>query len=222
MRARAGAVRAARPRTYLKAEDRRAQILGVAKHLFARRGYRVANVADICQAAHIGRGTLYQYFANKRAVLLALMEDLQARIERVLRARPKLDEVPGGARVPVELIVRFCRKRLREVLDAVFVDEPTFRLILRDARGLDGAVDQIIGLIDNLVLQALETDLQAAQAAGILRAGDCRRMARYLIGGTEKLVLDALAQDAPIDLDTIVTEVVDLELFGILSKEVAR
>ena len=51
---------------------RRAQILDVAKRDFVRRGYHVANVADICKEAQIGRGTLYQYFGNKRAVMLAL------------------------------------------------------------------------------------------------------------------------------------------------------
>src|SRR5207245_3033952 len=111
-----------------------------------------------------------QYFENKRAVLLALMAELQARIAAVLAARPRVGEIPGGARVPIELVVQFCRRRLREVLDAVFVDEATLRLVLRDARGLDGAVDEILALVDRLVLDALEADLTAAQAAGVLRA----------------------------------------------------
>src|SRR3954447_18238183 len=77
-----------RRRTYLRADVRRAQILDVAKDVFSRRGYRLANVADICAAARIGRGTLYQYFANKQDVLLALMEDLATRVRQVLDQRP--------------------------------------------------------------------------------------------------------------------------------------
>ena len=42
----------------------------------------------------------------------------------------------------VALIVSFCRARLREMLAAVFADEETLRLLLRDARGLDGVVER--------------------------------------------------------------------------------
>jgi AcrR family transcriptional regulator len=211
-----------RLRTYLRADARRAQILDVAKAVFVRRGYHVANVADICKAARIGRGTLYQYFDNKQAVMLALMEEVAARVGRILDERPRIGPVPGVQKAPVEMIVAFCRKRLRELLDAVFIDEPTLRLILRDARGLDGAVDRVIATIDRLVLRAMEADLKAAQDARLLRRGSPRLIARYLLGGVEKMVLTALADDEPIDLQSIVDVAVEIELFGILHEEVRR
>jgi AcrR family transcriptional regulator len=211
-----------RRRTYLKADVRRAQILEVAKDLFARRGYRVANVADICEAAHIGRGTLYQYFDNKQAVLLALMEDLAERVRRLLEERPKVAAIPGADRAPPELIVAFCKGRLRAVLDAVFIDESTLRLVLREARGLDGAVDQVITLIDELLIAAMVDDIRAAQSAGIVRKGDPVMIARFLLGGVEKVVLSALLVDTPVDLDGICQTAVELELFGILNVEKRR
>lgn len=210
-----------RRRTYLKADVRRRQILDVAKDVFARRGYRVANVADICEAARIGRGTLYQYFDNKQAVLLALMEDLATRVRRILEERPKIGQLPASpGRPPVEMIRAFCGKRLRQLLDAVFVDEQTLRLILRDARGLDGAVDQVIAMIDALVLGAMVEDTRAAQKAGYVRKGDPEMIARFMLGGVEKLVLHALAGDGPVDLDQIVALTIELELLGILKEEV--
>src|SRR5205823_2480480 len=51
-------------RSYLSGEDRRAQILDVARRLFAQEGYHDANIEDICREAGIARGTLYQYFEN--------------------------------------------------------------------------------------------------------------------------------------------------------------
>jgi AcrR family transcriptional regulator len=213
-------VRRRRRRTYLRAEDRRAQILDVAKDVFSRRGYHLANVADICKAARIGRGTLYQYFENKRAVLVAIMEDLAARVGRVLDERPALAGVPGWRRAPVELIVDFCEKRLRELLDAVFVDEATLRLVLREARGIDGGLDALTAKIDKLILAALEADLCTAEAMGLVRTGDQRLVAQYLLGGVEKIVMAALAVDEPVDLDRIVRAAVQIELFGILNLEV--
>jgi AcrR family transcriptional regulator len=211
-----------RQRTYLRADARRAQILDVAKRVFVRRGYHVANVADICKEARIGRGTLYQYFDNKRAVMLALMEELAARVARVLDERPTLGPVPGASKAPIEMIVAFCRKRLREVLDAVFVAEASLRLILRDARGLDGGVDEVIATIDQLVLRAMERDIKIAQELRLIRRGNPRLIARYLLGGVEKMVLTALHNDEPVDLGLIVDMAVDIELFGILHEEVRR
>ncbi len=211
-----------RQRTYLRADARRAQILGVAKNVFARRGYHVANVADICKAAHIGRGTLYQYFENKRAVMVALMEEIESRVGQVLAARPRVAALTDVDRVPRAVVAAFCRKRLRELLDAVFIDEATLRLVLREARNLDGSVDKVIAGIDELVLESLEADLRAAQRAGVMRPVNIKLTARYIVGGVEKMVLTALGEDEPVDLDAKVPAAVERAMFGLHTDEVRK
>jgi AcrR family transcriptional regulator len=215
-------LKASRRRTYLKAADRRAQILDVAKKVFTRRGYRDANVSDICSEARIGRGTLYQYFQNKHDVLLTLMSDLSERVAAVLRSRPRIDALPAGTKPSVQLVRGFCQRRLKDLLAAIFIDEPTLRLLLRDGRGHDGTVDRIIAAIEAQVSSGLEADLRAAQKAGYLRRGEIRLIARYILGGIEKLVLTALINDEAIDLEAIVELAVDIELFGILKPEALK
>jgi AcrR family transcriptional regulator len=214
-------------RTYLRADDRRAQILKVAKDVFASRGVREANVADICEAAQIGRGTLYQYFDNKRDVLLAVIDGICERVAATLARRAPVAAIPGVEKAPLEMILAFCTRRVRELLDAVLEDEATLRLVLRDARGLDVGVDELLARIDALLLDAMEADIRAAQAAGLARPGvDARLAAQFVLGGVEKVVLSALARpgDAPVDLDAIVRATVELELFGLLAhrQEVPR
>ena len=210
-----------RRRSYLPADARRAQLLDAAKRVFARRGYPAANIADICQEARVARGTLYQYFRNKRDVLIALLDDVGARVAVVLAERPKV-AVPRGAAMPVDLIVTFCRARLREMLAAVFADEQTLRLLLRDARGLDGVVDRAIDKIDGMILREMEADIRAAQAGRIMRKVPPKLAARYLLGGVEKMILAAIAADEAIDVGAIVDTAVELQLFGILHEEVRR
>ena len=210
-----------RPRAYLRADVRRAQILAAAKRIFARRGYHAVNIEDICKEARIARGTLYQHFDNKHDVMLALMQELAARVAEVLETRPQLSP-PRVDAAPLALVVEFCKQRLRQLLDAIFVDEPTLRLILREARNLDGALDRVMADIDRLLLRALEADLGAAQEAGFLRRGDTKLIARYILGGVEKMVLSALEGDEPVELAAIVELAVEIELFGILSEEVRR
>jgi AcrR family transcriptional regulator len=209
-----------RRRTYLRAADRRAQILEVAKRVFARRGYHVANVADICKGAKIGRGTLYLYFENKTDVLRAVMQDVYERVDRLIAERPAVAEIPGVNRAPLPMIVSFVKRRLGDMLDAVFVDAPTLRLILRDARGLDGTVDRVIAKIDERVLAAMVEDTRTAQAAGIIRKGDARLMSQFVLGGVEKMVLLALSGEAPVDLPALIDTAVEIQLFGLLTEEV--
>jgi hypothetical protein len=118
------------------------------------------------------------------------------------------------------MVATFTARRMREVLDAVFIDEATLRLVLRDARGLDGAVDKLIARIDAILLDAMTKDLAIAQKAGILRAGPSRHIARYLLGGMEKMILSALTDDEPLDVDELVKIAVEIELYGLLTEEV--
>jgi AcrR family transcriptional regulator len=204
-------------RTYLRADQRKQQILAVAKDVFARLGVREANVADICEAAKIGRGTLYQYFENKNDLLRAVMDGIGDRIVDTVAKRPTVASLPGLSGAPVEMIVAFCTRRVRQILDVIFEDQATLRLVLREAHGLDGAVDQALARIDTVMLGAMEADMRAAQAAGLLRADlDPQLAARFVLGGVEKVVLTALAGDTPVDLEPIVKATVEIQLFGML------
>ena len=53
---------------------RRTQILMGAAQVFAEKGFHRATTKEIATAAGISEGTIYNYFSNKRELLVALME----------------------------------------------------------------------------------------------------------------------------------------------------
>lgn len=62
------------PRTPVQARSRekRAELLRWAEKLFVERGYAATTADDIASAAGVSVGTFYNYFRNKRQILLAL------------------------------------------------------------------------------------------------------------------------------------------------------
>lgn len=63
--------------------DRTSRILAAASRLFRETGYGAIRIEDIAQAAEVSVGTLYNYFANKGDLLLAIVS---MEVEEVLQA----------------------------------------------------------------------------------------------------------------------------------------
>jgi AcrR family transcriptional regulator len=208
---------AATRRTYKPADARREQILDCALRVFSQKGYHGASIADICASAGIARGTLYQYFEDKRDVLVALADRITRRITDAVAKRPVL-AIPEGF-VPTEAqAIRFVEARAAEILRIVFEDALTTRLILRAGRGADGVVDDILRRIDSELLGVIENDLTESIRAGVLRPLDVKLVARFFLGGLEKVVLMYLDEDRPIDVEALAHEAAVLEMCGALAR----
>src|ERR687898_2583792 len=60
----------------LLAAARRGQILEAARRVFAERGFRRATTREVARAAGISEGTIYNYFEDKDALLMAILDRL--------------------------------------------------------------------------------------------------------------------------------------------------
>ncbi len=60
----------------LPAEQRRRQLLDVARDVFAERGFHATAMDDIAVVAGVTKPVLYQHFDNKRALFLELLDDV--------------------------------------------------------------------------------------------------------------------------------------------------
>lgn len=72
------------------ADGREAQLLAIARRLFAQKGYDATSLRDIAEAAQITKAALYYYFPNKDALyervviesMAALLAEAQAAVSR--------------------------------------------------------------------------------------------------------------------------------------------
>ena len=71
-----------------------ARLVAAAREAFAQHGYAGVNVADICSAADVAKGTFYRYFDSKEAIFLAAA---RSTVEAV---GEQLDELPASMSEP--------------------------------------------------------------------------------------------------------------------------
>ena len=204
--------------SYMRSEARQRQILSCAKRVFAHRGFHAANVSHICAEAGIGRGTLYQYFTSKHAVLTAILRETLDRVRALMEFQSR--QFVTWSR-PEELtrmqVMRFSARQLRHILGVVFDDDDSMRILLREAVGLDVEIEKLLGEIDTTLIAIVERDFVRAQDHGITRPLDARMVATMVVGAIEKLALAALRGDAPVDLDKLAEEATKLHAIGTLS-----
>jgi TetR/AcrR family fatty acid metabolism transcriptional regulator len=201
-------------RTHLQADDRRDQILDCALEVFARKGFHEASIADICAPARIARGTLYQYFKDKRDVLAALIDRIVSRIIDAIRQWPPF-ELPPGAAWTEEDNVAFIEARCSQIMQVVFADADTASLILRMARGT-GFAREALARIDEHVVGAIEADVRAAMDRGVVRPLEPQVVAQFIVGGIEKIVVGALDAGRAPDFARVTREIAVLLSCGLL------
>lgn len=162
----------------------RAQLLRVARDLFAERGYAGVGTEEIVARANVTRGALYHHFADKKALFRAVHEEL----ERELMA--SIGDQIAGIADPWELTVT----GVRAFLDAC-TDDALRQIALIDAPAVLGweewrEIDARYGL--GLVTLALRNGMEA----GVFREREVEPLAHVLIGAmTEAGLMVANASD---------------------------
>ena len=154
----------------------RALILETAVSLFAEHGVANVNMADIAQAAGVGKGTLYRRYANKAELSLALMDTQMREFQEAMLGRMRQQSEQGISKLA----------QLDQFLDALvyFVDRHNPLLCVVQSEGLLAGMGEqerqrphfwqhmtISGLLQGAIQDGdLPSDLDVAYTADALLA----------------------------------------------------
>lgn len=72
-------------------EARRNQIIDAAYRCFAEKGFQKATMRDICKAANLSVGAVYNYFRSKDDIIAASVEEDQRRIAEMISSAASAD-----------------------------------------------------------------------------------------------------------------------------------
>ncbi|MBD8043103.1 TetR family transcriptional regulator [Arthrobacter sp. Sa2BUA2] len=116
-------ITAARSRPRMTGTQRRAQLIGVARSLFALRGLEGATIEDIAAGAGVSKPVVYEHFGSKEALYT---EVVNSEFDRLLAAVTEALGADAGPRVLLE-------RAAYSLLDYIENHTDGFRILVRDA-----------------------------------------------------------------------------------------
>ena len=191
---------------------RRADVLGAARRLYARKGYQKTAMVEIAQASELAVGTLYQLFPSKEAILRGLLEDRMD--ELVARIRAAVDEHAD------------VRDQLRRIVETQLVfardNADILRLYLSGWIGYDTRIRQRFGdRIDaryERYFAVLATVFKRGVETGALAPRSPRQLAVALAGLIHAVIRRGL-RERRMDFTAEGEALLDVLLHGVLPRE---
>ena len=168
------------------------RILDAAASCVLAYGVDRVTLAEIARRAGVSRPTVYRRWPDTRAVLASL---LTARIVGVLRDIPSRS---GGRDALVERIVAVAeRLRHDEVVMSVFHSAPELAMVY---------IAERLGTSQQILIDAVAAELQAAQGDGSVRAGDPRQLAAMCLLITQSTIQSAQIVEPILNADALAVE----------------
>lgn len=143
----------------MTASERRTQLVGVAKGVFAELGYDGASVEEIAARAKVSKPVVYEHFGGKEGLYAVVVDRESARLLEMIAARlgPDIaarEQVQGSAMA---------------FLDYIEADPDGFRVLTRDSpsgsQGVSGG--SMAGLLSDVAAKAEEVLARFFAASGL-------------------------------------------------------
>jgi AcrR family transcriptional regulator len=205
------------PRWQRQPKARPDQILDAALKVFRAKGFMAARMDAIAQQAGISKGTIYLYFKSKNAVLEALIDRAITPIARQLETMA--EHAPQGPVTPVlKAMLSFAANNLEApatcAVPMLVINEagrfPELASLYRKH-----VIDVVLGATSGLIARGMQS--------GEFRKLDPEYATRTLVAPVlMQLVWNdvfVLADDPPIDADTLINQHFEIFLNGILPRQ---
>lgn len=184
----------------LTAAARREQLLDVALDVFARHGYHETSMNGVADAAGITKPVLYQHFASKRELYLALIDEAGRRLLQAV-TDADLGSSDGRRRTELGFIAYF---------NWVHDDHDAFQLLFGGGSRRDPEFDRAAARYTALVADAIEPLITAD-----IESEHRRMLAHAIVGLAEGVSRHLLRSGNNFHPDVVARQVSDLAWAGL-------
>jgi AcrR family transcriptional regulator len=169
--------RPARRRIRLETDQRRAQLLELAKASFSTRSYDEVSIDDLAREARISKGLLYHYFPTKRDLYVAGLSEIASELVAAITGVPENLTPPERVRASLDAYLTHIQRHSRAFVSLM--------------RGGIGSDPEVAAVVDSVRTRLFEGFLVGSPFAGVF-TGDARfeTAVRGWLGFVEAATLD--------------------------------
>jgi AcrR family transcriptional regulator len=184
----------------LPAAARREQLLSVALDVFARQGFHGTAMSEVAEAAGVTKPVLYQHFASKRELYLALLEEVGQRL------RDAIEHATREAGSPRDQVERGYLAYFTWVAE----DHQAFRLLFGSGARRDEEFAEAVRRFEDAVAAAIAPLIQAD-----IDADHRATLAHALVGIAESTSRRLVTAGADFDPQVVARQVAGLAWAGL-------
>jgi AcrR family transcriptional regulator len=198
MSARSGSAAARRESTRLRIKE-------TARAIFAQKGFDAANVSDIVSKLGLAQGTFYYHFSDKKSILVEMLNDFFTRVKKLASSWARTEDTGS------EAAALFART----VATILYENRDIAAIIRRESHNPDMEIRRMIKDFYGYLYRQTALGLELGIRLGVVRKLDTHIAAVALIGMIEEVVGEQLEIGKPVDIESVVQEISELQNYGI-------
>jgi AcrR family transcriptional regulator len=167
---------------------RREQIVGAATRVFAEKGFRRSTTREVARAAGVSEGTIYNYFEDKDALLLAILDRLN---ETERRAADFEEGMATDFR-------SFLEQYLRRRMSLIWENREVFRVVLSEMLVNVELRDRYLRQVVDPTMRIAEENFRSRMEQGEVRETDAPLAMRSMAGSVLGVLVLGLLGDEEI------------------------
>jgi AcrR family transcriptional regulator len=168
---------------------RREQIVGAATRVFAQKGFRRSTTREVARAAGVSEGTIYNYFEDKDALLLAIVDTLNETERRAA------DFEEGKAADFRGFLERYLRRRM----SLIWENREVFRVVLSEMLVNAELRERYLRRVVDPTMRIAEENFRLRMEQGEVRETDASLAMRSVAGAVLGVLVLGLLGDEEID-----------------------
>jgi AcrR family transcriptional regulator len=198
-----------------KGQKRKQQIIETAKSMFIENGFQSTHIGQVCEKLNIARGTVYQYFGNKREILYAVLEQVEEKIDDILDADDMKDFYKTNP--SQKAVLKFVSDRVQSTVSVIIAEPIVIKLIFKDIVGIDEEVISRVNKFIEHIAKILIRDVEEVKKKGVYKKTvNADITAVMLVGGVLFVVYEFLKKEQDVLNKEVIESMVANYLTGIL------
>jgi AcrR family transcriptional regulator len=198
-----------------KGERRKQQIVDTAKNMFIDNGFQSTHIGQVCEKLDIARGTVYQYFRNKKEILYAILDVVLESIEDIFDQDDFNEFFTGNP--SSESVLAFINKRLMSCISVLLGEPIVIKLIFKEIVGVDDDVNDRVRVAVSAIEKHVAHEVEELKNRNIYKSTlDPKVTATMIIGGVMLVVYESDRKKQNVLDQNLITSIATYYLHGVL------